>query len=157
MFRLFTSLSRSYLLKQRVFSILSVVLRDLTNRYQSNLAVMKGVVSFVGGMIRQLIELLGSCTLRNAEACSCLTEHHKFELTCFRLMQNAKNDRKFVLHSCLLLRTLLSNCHDNEEELVKAGLMEFLESVKSMDSAVNIAVVQLKRSILSVPFTPWSV
>lgn len=104
-----------------------------------------------------MIELLGSCTLRNAEACSCLTEHHKFELTCFRLMKNAKNDRKFVLHSCLLLRTLLSNCHDNEEELVKAGLMEFLESVKSMDSAVNIAVVQLKRSVLSVPFTPWSV
>lgn len=52
MFRLFTSLSRSDLLKRRIFSILSVVLRDLTNRYQSNLAVMKSVVSFVGGMIR---------------------------------------------------------------------------------------------------------
>lgn len=45
-FRLFTSLSRSDLLKQRVFSILSAVLRDLINRYQSNLAVMKSVVSF---------------------------------------------------------------------------------------------------------------
>ena len=101
-----------------------------------------------------MIELLGSCTLRNAEACSCLTERHKFEMVCFQLMKNAKNDRKFVLHSCLLLRTLLSNCHDNEDELVKAGLMEFLESVKSMDSAVNIAVVQLKRSIQSVPFNP---
>ena len=72
-------------------------------------------------------------------------------------MQNAKNDRKLVLHSCLLLRTLLSNSHENEGELVKAGLMEFLDAVKSMDSAVSIAVVQLKRSIQSVPFTPYTV
>ena len=45
-FRLFTSLSRSDVLKERVFSILSDMLRDILSRYQSNLAVMKSVGVF---------------------------------------------------------------------------------------------------------------
>lgn len=92
--------------------------------------------------------------MRNPEGCKSLIENHQFDLFCFKQLKRVTDDRKFILHACLLLRTLISSCHDNEKELVDAGLMDYLNAVKSMDSAVGIAVTQLRRSIKSVPFSP---
>ena len=99
-----------------------------------------------------MFEFLSTAALRNEHLIRVLVEEFKYDLQCFHFMKEFCNSRKLQIHGCFLLRMCVEKDEICESRLLSLGLLDHIKKIEKMDSQINVACVQLRRFLKSVPF-----
>lgn len=59
-------------------------------------------------------------------------------------MKENSQDRSYLIQGSFLLRNLLSKCPECESRLIRGGILQVIEVMKTKDTSLQIAANQLK-------------